>query len=289
MRTLILASVVVGSLSLGGCAMAAKEAPSGGEPAPATAPVAGAADAAQSKVPSTARKVIRNATLSIEVDSPAAVESKVSSIVERLGGYVASSTRIAHADEGERKAGEVQLSLRVPSHRLEEALRELKRFGKGAESEHIGSEDVTDEYIDLGARITNQRRLEEQLAKILTQATDVDGAMKVHRELTSVRTEIDRLEGRKQFLETESALAKIALSLRPFQPTVGVSAAEIGVSARRATSDAVSVAAGVVTFGIRAAGIIVPLSLLFGLPGLGLSLWIRRRQRRTLAASSAAA
>lgn len=286
MRTLILASVVVGSLSLGGCAMAAKEAPSGGEPAAASAP---GADTAQSKVPSTARKVIRNATLSIEVDSPAAVESKVSSIVERLGGYVASSTRHAQADEGERKAGEVELSLRVPSHRLEEALRELKGFGKGAESEHIGSEDVTDEYIDLGARITNQRRLEEQLGKILTQATDVDGAMKVHRELTSVRTEIDRLEGRKQFLETESSLAKIALSLRPFQPTVGVSAAEIGVSARRATSDAVSVAAGIVTFGIRAAGIIVPISLLFGLPGLGLSLWIRRRQRRAFTASSAAA
>jgi hypothetical protein len=265
--------------------MADKEAPAGGEPAAVSAPAAaGAADAAQAKAPSTARKVIRNATLSIEVDSPAAIEGKVSSIVERLGGYVASSKREAHTDEGQRKSGEVELSLRVPSHRLEEALRELKRFGKGAESEHIGSEDVTDEYIDLGARITNQRRLEESLAKILAQATDVDGAMKVHRELTSVRTEIDRLEGRKQFLETESSLAKIALSLKPLQPTVGVSAAEIGVSARRATSDAVAVAAGIVTFGLRAAGVLVPLSLLFGLPGLGLTLWIRRRQRRVLAA-----
>lgn len=288
MRKLILASLVMGSLSLGGCAMA-KEAPPAGEQAPPSAPAAGAADASQTKAPSTARKVIRNATLSIEVDSPAAIESKVSSIVERLGGYVASSAREGSADEGARQAGQVELSLRVPSHRLEEALREIKRFGKGAASEQIGSEDVTDEYIDLGARITNQRRLEEQLAKILTQATDVDGTMKVHRELTSVRTEIDRLEGRKQFLETESSLAKIALSLRPFQPTVGVSAAEISVSARRATSDAVSMAAGIVTFGIRAAGIIVPLSLLFGLPGLGLSLLIRRRQRRLLAASSAAA
>jgi hypothetical protein len=286
MKKLVLVSVLLAGSSLGGCALAAKEAPSGGASAAVGAPTA-AADGSQAKLPSTGRKVIRNATLSIEVDSPVAVQTKVSGIVERLGGYVASSARDAQADEGERKAGRVELSLRVPSARLEEALREIKRFGKGAESEQIGSNDVTDEYIDLGARITNQRRLEEQLAKILAQASDVDGAMKVHRELTGVRTEIDRLEGRKQFLETESSLSTLALSLRPFQPTVGVSAAEIAVSARRATSDAVSVAAGVVTFGIRAAGVLVPLSLLFGLPGAGLFWALRRRQRRALATASA--
>lgn len=287
MKKLVLVSVLLAGSSLGGCALASKEAPSGGEPAAVGAPAVAAADASQAKLPSTGRKVIRNATLSIEVDSPAAVQTKVSSIVERLGGYVASSARDAQADEGERKAGRVELSLRLPSARLEEALRDIKRFGKGAESEQIGSNDVTDEYIDLGARITNQRRLEEQLAKILAQATDVDGAMKVHRELTGVRTEIDRLEGRKQFLETESALATLTVSLRPFQPTVGVSASEIAVSARRATSDAVSVAAAVVTFGIRAAGVIVPLSLLFGVPGAGLFWALRRRQRRALVSASA--
>jgi hypothetical protein len=287
MRKLLLVSLVLGGVSLGGCALAAKEAPTAGQPGAPSAPALAAPDASQNKLPSTARKVIRNATLSIEVDSPATVETKVSTIVERLGGYVASSARDAQADEGERKAGQVELSLRVPSARLEEALREIKRFGKGAESEQIGSEDVTDEYIDLGARISNQRRLEEQLAKILTQASDVDGAMKVHRELTSVRTEIDRLEGRKQFLESESAMAKIALSLRPFRPTVGVSVAEIGVSARRASADAVSVAAGIVTFGIRAVGIVLPLSLMFGLPGLALFMWLRRRQRRATAALAA--
>jgi hypothetical protein len=281
--------LMVGTLGLGGCALAAKEAPSAGEPAPAAAPgpTKPAADATKSNLPSTQRKVIRNADLSIEVASPAAAESKVSSLIERLGGYVASSERSTDADEGERKTARVSLSLRVPAERLDEALREIKRLGAGAETERIGSEDVTDEFIDVSARVANQRHLEQQLVTILAQANTVEGSLKVHQELTNVRTEIDRLEGRKRFLETESALAKISLTLAPLRPVVAVSGTEFGVSARRAASDSAAVAAGIVTFAIRAAGILAPLALLFGLPVAGVLLWLKRRQRRLLATASA--
>jgi len=280
--TLLMASF----LGLSGCALA-KEAPSAGEPAPAAAPPTKPAADAKSSLPSTQRKVVRNADLSIEVASPAAAESKVSSLVERLGGYVASSERSTDADEGERKTARVSLSLRVPAERLDEALREIKRLGAGAETERIGSEDVTDEFIDVSARVANQRHLEQQLVTILAQANTVDGSLKVHQELTNVRTEIDRLEGRKRFLETESALAKISLTLSPLRPVVSVSGTDFGVSVRRAATDSVSVAAGIVTFGIRAAGILLPLALLFGLPLVGVVLWLKRRQRRLVATASA--
>jgi hypothetical protein len=221
------------------------------------------------------------------VASPAAAESKVSSLVERLGGYVASSERSTDADEGERKTARVSLSLRVPAERLDEALREIKRLGAGAETERIGSEDVTDEFIDVSARVANQRHLEQQLVTILAQANTVEGSLKVHQELTNVRTEIDRLKGRKRFLETESALAKISLTLSPLRPVVSVSGTDFGVSVRRAATDSVSVAAGIVTFGIRGAGILLPLAVLFGLPVVGVVLWLKRRQRRLLATVSA--
>jgi hypothetical protein len=275
------------TLALGGC-LARSEAP---PEASASAPAAfgaGAKDPAApgdatkpASLPSTSRKVIRNAELAIEVKSPAATETKVSHLVERLGGYIHGSQREVVAGEGEQRSTSVTLSLRVPAERLDEALREIKSFGAGDETEKIGAEDVTDEYIDVAARVANQRRLEQQLLGILAQANKVDEALKVHRELNGVRTEIDRLEGRRRFLESEAALAKISLSLQPLRPVVGFSTAAVGVELRRAASDSVSVAGGIITFAIRAAGILAPISLLFGLPALGV-FWLLKRRQRTL-------
>jgi len=284
--------VVLTALGLAGCSLSREASPSDAAPAavakggPAV-PAAAATDGTKaSSLPKTSRKVIRNAELAIEVASPAAAEVTVSRLVERLGGYIASSEREVVADEGQRSEARVSLSLRVPAERLEEALREIKRLAVGAETEKIGSEDVTDEYIDVNARITNQRHLEQQLVSILAQANNVDGALKVHHELTDVRTEIDRLEGRKRFLESETSLAKIALSLAPRRPVVTATSRGFGADVRRAAADAVAVGAGVVTFAIRAAGVMLPLALMFGLPALGVGLWLRRRQRRLALALS---
>ena len=282
----------MGALGLAGCAKESAPAEAGlrggGAAAVPPVPPPPGADAAKPSLPKTARKVIRNAELSIEATSPAAAESKVSSLIERLGGYVASSERELRADEGQRSEARVLLSLRLPAERLDEALREIKRLGSGAETEKIGSEDVTDEYIDVDARITNQRHLEQQLVTILAQVSNVDNALKVHQELTSVRTEIDRLEGRKRFLETESSLAKISLSISPLRPVVSASSSEFGVSVRRATSDSLDVGAAIVTFGIRAAGVLTPFAVLFGLPTGVVYFWLRRRGQRKLTAALAA-
>jgi hypothetical protein len=279
--------LMTAALGLGGCALARDSAPEAQAGVGADPKAPPAADKNDVKLPSTARKVIRNAELAIEVQSPAAAESKVSALVEKLGGYVASSAREVVAGEGEKKWTTVSLSLRVPAERLDETLRELKRLGAGAETEKIGSEDVTDEYIDVGARVSNQRRLEQQLVTILAQANKVEEALKVHQELSAVRTEIDRLEGRKRFLESESAMAKVSLSLAPLRPVVGFSSAEIAVNVRKAATDSVSVAGGIVTFAIRATGVLLPLAVLFGLPLLGAFWLLRRRQRKLALALSA--
>lgn len=274
------------ALGLAACSQerAAPPAGAGAPLAPAALSSTSTPATSDANAPKTSRKVIRSAELSLEVVSPAETEAKVSELVERLGGYVAASERDRHAGEAEREETRVTLSLRVPSERLDEALRELKRLGRGDESEKIGSEDVTDEYIDVDARVANQRRLEQQLGALLTQTNNVESALKIHQELAAVRTEIDRMEGRKRFLERESALAKISLSLSTLRPVVSTTAGALGVSVRRAASDAADVAVGLVTFGIRALGVLVPLSAVFVPALLLVRLWLRRRRRLALVA-----
>jgi hypothetical protein len=272
------------ALALFACARV-HEPPSAGEPGrggdAALAQVAGAA--AKTGLLTTARKVIRSAELSLQVDSPSMAQTTLTAIAEQASGYVASSEREADADEGENKLARVRLVLRVPSDQLGATLAKIKRLGRGAESERIGSEDVSDEYVDLGARIDNQKRLEIELARLLTQAKTVESALQVHKELASVRTEIDRMEGRRQFLEKETDFAKISVTLSPYSPLVRASFGEVGVSLRRAAADSIALAVALVLGGIRLLAVAVPVFLLFGAPSWGVFRLLRRRRARARA------
>ncbi len=268
------------------CSRGAPEPSGAGAPSPP--PVAqaavnpGGADAKGDAAPATLRRVVQQASLGLEVVSPPDAEAQVARIVQRAGGYVASAERSASEAEGERAASSVTVTLRVPSAAFSTVLVELRRLGEGSGSERITTEDVTEEFIDLEARLHNQERLEQQFLVILGQAKKVDEALGVQRELATVRTEIERLEGRRRFLEHETALATITLSLTEKRPFVSASFADLGHAARRAGSDAIEVSASVVTGSLRFVGVTLPLVLFFGLPAAGLIRAARARRRRRM-------
>jgi hypothetical protein len=267
------------------------EAPSAGAPA-AQAEVskdarhanAGGPFKAGAARPESARKVIYKAELSVEVRSPSDAQAKVSSIVEREGGFVASA---AHED-AEGRTADVTLVLRVPAERFQAVLAEIRRLGDGKRAERIDSEDVTEETVDLEARLRSQTRLEEQLLELLKTATTVEAALKVHTELANVRTEIERITGRKLLLEREVTLSTIRLTLNA-PPTESVSFSRIGKSFSAAYSDAILVAGGIVVAAIRLTGVLVPVALMFGLPVAVLVFAVRRRSRRRASEASATA
>jgi hypothetical protein len=231
------------------------------------------------------RRVVKKASLELVVESPASAQAEAGRIAERLGGFVVSSARTAIASE-EAQAPNVELTLRVPSAAFGRALDQLRALGRGNGGEQVTSEDVSEEFVDLEARIQNQERLEQQFHELLKRADKVEQALLVHREITAVRTEIDRLRGRKNFLERETALSTISIVIAPERPLVTASLRGFERAAVTACADAVNVGAGLVTAAIRAAGVLVPLGVFFGAP-LGLTLlYLRRRKARALAAVS---
>jgi hypothetical protein len=223
---------------VGGCSLE-KDAPSAGAPA-AVAPAAQApadkAPAPLSKAsarPEITRKVVYKAELSLEVRSPGDAQAKITALAEREGGFVANAAR----EDSEGRPSDVTLVLKVPAERFSAVLGEIRRLGTGKRAERIDSEDVTDEYVDLDARLRVQTRLEEQLLELMKTATTVEAALNVHKELANVRTEVERIQGRKQLLEREVALSTIRVTLAA-PPTQSVSVAKIGDSVSQASSDA---------------------------------------------------
>jgi hypothetical protein len=275
--------VVAALLALGSLAGCQKDAPSSGSsakhealapadaPKPPTTPLTGA----QQPRADARRQVIYKAELSVEVRSPSDAQAKLSALAEREGGFVASAARA----DVEGRPSDVTLVLRVPAARFHPVLAEIRRLGDGKQAERIDSEDVTDEVVDLEARLRSSTRLEEQLLELLKTATTVDAALHVHKELANVRTEIERIQGRKQRLEREVALATIRVTLTA-PPVQSVSLARIGASVSDAGSDALLVASGIVVAVIRLTGVLVPVALMLGLPLLVAALYLKRRANR---------
>lgn len=173
------------------------------------------ADSANAASQAFARKIIRNANLSVEVASPTEVQRKIVSIAETHQGFVVTSEAIQRTDQDTSKPLiTVNLAVRVPAAQFNQTMEEIRATGTRVIQEKVTGQDVTEEFMDLDARIKNQKALEVQFLEIMKRAGKVEDALSVQSELAEVRTEIEKLEGRRRFLENQSSLSTINVSLQ---------------------------------------------------------------------------
>jgi len=181
-------------------------------PAPIPAPISRqpvppAADAEE-------RMLIRTAQLSITVKDTVEAVQGAKAVVEGLGGYVTSSQMYK---QGERLYA--TMVLRVPAERFDDALAQIKALAVEVERESTQGEDVTEEYVDLQARLRNLELTEKELQQLLTEVRErtqkAEDVLAVYRELTEIRGQIEQLKGRMQYLERRVDFATIELSIAP--------------------------------------------------------------------------
>lgn len=271
------------------CAIGCKSAPEAAAPAAVqerAAAHAGAGDTAgdAAQAPhgaSPTRKIVRQAELELEVASPSNAQTEIEKLTERHGGYVVSANRDTAHESAENIR--VDLVVRVPQSELTSAIAEVKRLGRGIGSERITSDDVTDEYIDLSARISSQQKLEQQYEEILKRATTVKDALEVEKQLAETRTEIERLQGRAQLLDKETTYSTLSVHLAPDVPRIAVDRVTFGGTLRRAWSDSLAFSADLIEGVIHLAAYVVPLALLLGFPSV-FAIWLVVRLTRRFSA-----
>jgi hypothetical protein len=240
------------------------------------------ADASQNAPAAVERKIIRNAELSLETDEPQKAMQRVASVAEARGGFVVTSESRQQAGTDGGKAYEViTMEARVPAAQFDAALNDIRAVGSRVTAEKITGQDVTEEYIDLEARLRTQRALEAQLLDIMKQAHQVSEAITVQRELANVRTEIERVEGRRRFLENQASLSTIKVTLQPPSPLVSTTG--FFRSVRSAFGDGIDIAAAIVLVLIRVLLAMIPLAVFIGLPLFFLFRYVARRARRRAA------
>ncbi|GAF92549.1 unnamed protein product, partial [marine sediment metagenome] len=156
----------------------------------------------------TERMIVRTGDMRLVVeDVPVAIDH-ITGMADGFAGYVVSSSVW---QERETLVGSI--AIRVPVEHFDDAMRALRNLAVEVTSESTFGKDVTEEYVDLSAKLQNLEATEEQLLRIMEKAETVEDILDVQRELSRTRGEIEQTKARMQYLERTSATSLINVRL----------------------------------------------------------------------------
>jgi len=166
-----------------------------------------------------ARKIVYDARIDLVVDSINSTEQAITALIKEYDAFLAESDHTSVAENRQRATWRVRVSV---AH-FEEFASAVTRLGEVRQN-HVGSQDVTEEFMDLEARIRNKREEEKRLLKHLADSTGkLEDILAVEKELTRVRGEAEQMEGRLRYLADRADLSTITIEAnewKDFKPPV---------------------------------------------------------------------
>lgn len=153
------------------------------------------------------RKIIYTAQMRFVCDEPGDALRFFTDKAEELGGYVASSSSDT---QGSSRVTSAQITLRLPSGTLE-AFRDYAAGLGSVRSFEMNSDDITDEYYDLDARLTQAKAQEQQLLSFMEQAESIEDTLRIYEELGNIREEIDVMEGRRRMWDKQVTYSTLTI------------------------------------------------------------------------------
>ncbi|MFJ5713478.1 DUF4349 domain-containing protein [Neobacillus sp. NPDC093127] len=127
----------------------------------------------------------------------------------KYGGYIAESNVTKEGKE--QVSGSIKI--RIPQKHFQDFLHEAE--GKAAEvlQRTITGQDVTEEYVDLESRLKSKRVVEERLLTFMKGAAKTEDLLKISADLAAVQEEIETIEGKMKFLENQTSLSTVNITL----------------------------------------------------------------------------
>ena len=242
--------------------------------------------ASQINTAPTDRKIIRNAELNLEAENPEQAQQQITAIAETKGGFVVESQQ-SSSDIKSTTRDTVVMTVRVRAEKFGETLEEIRKTASRVVAESVKGQDVTEEFIDIEAQLKAKKALEQQFMEIMKRANTVDDALSVQSQLADVRGEIEKIEGRKRFLENQASLSTIKIRLQTAKVFAASSEGigdRVSESFSRGFDIALNFILGLVTFVIGA----LPFALFVGVPGYLIGRAIMRRRNRPMSVSEIA-
>ena len=218
------------------------------------------------------QKIIKTGSLDLVVDHADESLTTVETLAEGKGGYVQTSTIQEHEDGTLSR----YVTIRVPAEQFDTTIEELKGLAIVVERETTSAEDVTEQYIDLAARLKNAQAQETRYVEILDVAKTVEEILQIEAALGNIRGYIESLQGQLNYLDSLTGFSTITISLSE-EPVITVGGKEFrpGTTVKEAAQAVVAIAqalvAAIIWIVIVGIGIGVPLALIVWLGWKGIT------------------
>lgn len=155
------------------------------------------------------QKIIKTGSLTLVVDSVLETISSFTDLAAQAEGYIQYSST-SELEDGTYTGN---LTMRIPSDSFESSMESMKASATFVEYESVSGTDVTEEYTDYLARLSNAEAEEVAYLAVLDKATSVEDILAVQAALSDVREEIEIIEGRLQYLEDRTSFSTISVYL----------------------------------------------------------------------------
>ena len=162
------------------------------------------------------RKIVKTASLSIKTKSYDTFLSAVGQKLEQYGGYIEQSQEYNYDNASNRSA---EMRVKIPADKLEAFIEELAKVGT-ITSKVIGSDDITDSYIDVESRIKALETEEETLLGLLKKAESLSDVIELQQRLSAVRSDLESIKARKQSYDSMVAYSGVTLDIREVERVV---------------------------------------------------------------------
>jgi len=162
------------------------------------------------------RAVILTANIAMKATDPWALSDKAQAVAAGVGGDVIG---LSQSGSGDQRVA--SLVIRVPSERFTDTLRQLRALDAEVVSSTVDGKDVTDQFVDLKARLTAKQAEEARYNALLTRASTIDEILKIDSALSNVRTQIEQLQGQVNSISARTQFSTITVSISPAIAPVG--------------------------------------------------------------------
>lgn len=153
------------------------------------------------------KKIIKTGDINMTVENCQETRKQLDSLIAKYAAYV--------GNENESKSGGAPtfyMVLRVPSANFEPLVQEVVSLAKTLNSKNIQATDVTEEFVDIQARLKNKREVEKSYQELLKKAYTISDILEVEQHLRMIREEIEAKEGRLKYLESQVGYSTLTLN-----------------------------------------------------------------------------